>query len=169
MNTGKQLILSHSRIEQILERMAFQIVEQNLKESSLYLVGVWDKGYDLASILGGKLKKVSPLDVHLIKLEVDKIAPTQSEVILDRDRSELKDKVVILVDDVLNSGKTLAYSLRPFLSVDVRKIQVAVLVDRGYNRFPVKADYVGYTLSTTLKEHILVDMYNPNDISVFLQ
>ena len=70
----------------------------------------------------------------------------------------LKNKVVIIVDDVLNSGKTLIHSLRPFLEADVKKISTALLVDRDHKRYPVATDFVGLTLSTTTHEHIVADL-----------
>ena len=83
-------------------------------------------------------------------------------------REELKNKVVIVVDDVLNSGKTLIYSLRPFLDADMRKIRTVLLVDRDHKRYPVEADFVGITLSTTLQEHIRVDL-TPGNEAVYLE
>lgn len=150
-------ILSKSQSNLIISRLAFEIFENNYLETELVLAGIYDKGYLLAKQLEQELKKIKPtLSIIFVKINLDKFAPTQSEILIDTDINEIKGKSVILVDDVLNSGRTLAYSLKPFLSVEIKRIQIAVLVDRGHKSFPVSADFVGYTLSTTLKEHIEV-------------
>lgn len=150
-------ILSKSQSNLIISRLAFEIFENNYLETELVLAGIYDKGYLLAKQLEQELKKIKPtLSIIFVKINLDKFAPTQSEILIDTDINAIKGKSVILVDDVLNSGRTLAYSLKPFLSVEIKRIQIAVLVDRGHKSFPVSADFVGYTLSTTLKEHIEV-------------
>ena len=88
---------------------------------------------------------------------MDKSLSVQGNITLDTDKSLLKKKVIVLVDDVLNTGRALAYSLKPFLEIEIKKIQTAVIVDRQHQSFPISADYVGYSLATTLKEHIEVD------------
>ena len=70
----------------------------------------------------------------------------------------LTNKVVVMVDDVLNTGKTLAYSLKPFLDKKIKKIEVAVLVNRSHTAFPISPQYTGYELSTTMSDRILVKM-----------
>ena len=114
------------------------------------------------------LKKTFSLEVTLIEVNVDKEKPLQPVLSKDISAKQLKNKVVIVVDDVLNSGKTLMYSLRPFLEADVKKIRTVLLVNRDHKRYPVAADYVGLTLSTTLKEHISVEFATNND-AVYLQ
>jgi pyrimidine operon attenuation protein/uracil phosphoribosyltransferase len=114
------------------------------------------------------LKNICPIPTRLIKLEVDKENPTQVNMTPALSQEELRNKVVIVVDDVLNSGKTLMYSLRPFLYADMRKIRTVLLVDRDHKRYPVEADFVGITLSTTLQEHIRVDFTTGNE-AVYLE
>ena len=108
------------------------------------------------------------LKVSLIQIEVDKENPVNIVLTPALSRESLKDQIVIVVDDVLNSGKTLMYSLRPFLDADMRKIRTVLLVDRDHKRYPVEADFVGITLSTTLQEHIRVD-FTPGQEAVYLE
>lgn len=152
----KTLILNQKAVEQKVRRIAFEIYEQNFDEERIILAGVFDRGFWIAQMLQNELRRISPLEVTLMQINVDKLAPHQSSVQLNLDRAQLQGQVVIVVDDVLNTGRTLAYSLSPFIGVHVKKLQVAVVIDRAHRRFPISADYVGYTLSTTINEHIEV-------------
>jgi pyrimidine operon attenuation protein/uracil phosphoribosyltransferase len=148
-------ILTQKQTKQIIARLAFEIFENNYQEQHIVLAGIYDKGYLLSALLATELERIKPaLQIQKLKVSLDKLAPTQSTIDLDADLGLLKNKTIVLIDDVLNSGRTLAYSLKPFLSIEVKKIQVAVLVDRGHRSFPISADFIGYSLSTTLKEHI---------------
>ena len=152
----KTLILNQKAVEQKVRRIAFEIYEQNFDEERIILAGVFDRGFWIAQMLQNELRRISPLEVTLMQINVDKLAPHQSSVQLNLARAQLQGQVVIVVDDVLNTGRTLAYSLSPFIGVHVKKLQVAVVIDRAHRRFPISADYVGYTLSTTINEHIEV-------------
>lgn len=157
----KQLILSATQSKLIIKRLAFEIYENNYQEKEILLAGIYDKGYSLAEIFTKELQSIAPkLSVTLVKVELDKFSPTQSEIKLNVEASILRDKSIILVDDVLNSGRTLVYSLHPFLRTEIKRIQVAVLVDRGYKSFPIAPDFTGYALSTTMKEHVEVVFEN---------
>lgn len=164
-----QIILNSYQAKQIIKRLAFEIYEHNYLETELILAGIYDKGYMLAQLLLEELQSInSRIIFKLVKVELDKFSPTQSDITLDTSIDSLKNKCVVLVDDVLNSGRTFAYSLKPFLAIEIKKIQVAVLVDRGHKSFPVASDFVGYSLSTTLKEHIEVKFDN-NEVVVYLK
>ena len=102
-----------------------------------------------------------------MRIKLDKQSPLQTEVTLSP-TLPLDNRVIILADDVLNTGKTLAYSLKPFLSIPIKKLQVAVLVDRSHHRFPISADFVGYSLSTTINEHIHVELEDEASFGVYL-
>ena len=154
----KNLILDKEEILQKIRRIAFEIYENNFEEEALIIAGVYDKGYIISDILLKELQKIFPGELKLIKVSLDKFAPLQSEISLDISSDELHKKTIILTDDVLNTGRTLAYSLKPFLNAEIKKIQTVVLVDRGYKSFPVSADYVGYSLATTLKDHVEVNL-----------
>ena len=156
MNETKNIILNKQQVLQKIKRMAYQICEQNLKEKSVVLVGIYPQGYHLAALLVDELKQVAPFDILLAKLELDKQKPLSNEIKLDLPVQELDHKTIVLVDDVLNTGKTMAYSLKPFLNRNLKKLETAVLVNRSHKKFPISANYQGIELATTLSEHIVV-------------
>ena len=155
MTTTDNLILSKRQIQQKISRIAFEIYENNYLEKELYIAGI-PSGYKLARLLVGELKKISPFEITLLKIEFGKKNISEESIKVDHDPKELKGKVLILVDDVLHTGRTFMHSLRPFLNVDVKKIETVVLVDRSHKLFPISSDYTGYELSTTLNDHIEV-------------
>lgn len=151
------LILSDVKISRIIKRMAFEIHENNFDEREIVIVGVFDKGYQLAGLIKDQLAEIRKSGkLLLVRLDVNKLNPVAEEVKLDIDLKKLEGKAIILVDDVLNSGKTLAHSLSALLKVQVKKMEVAVLVNRSHKAFPVSAKYKGYELSTTIDEHVEV-------------
>lgn len=155
---AESIILSSADIALKTKRMAVQIIEQNLEANKIILAGIVQEGFKLAQILKSEIEKRSQIEVLLISVTLAKYQDSQPEVFLDNEISTLEEAVVILVDDVLNSGRTLAYALKPFLEIKLQKLQVAVLVNRAYSRFPIAPDYVGLSLATTMKEHILVKL-----------
>lgn len=163
----KNLILTKKQVQQLTKRIAYEMVEQNFKEKELVLAGIYDKGYAFAKLLQKELKTIASIEVKLVKVSLDKLAPSQSEVTLDTEVATLKNKVIIVVDDVLNTGRTVAYALKPFLNIKVKQIQTAFVVDRGYHSFPISADYVGLSMATTLKEHIEV-MLDTKEMGVYI-
>lgn len=152
------LILTEEQIDQKVKRIAFEIFENNFKEKEIILAGIYDKGYELAELLSGALKEIASFNVKLIAVKLDKSAPTQSNITLDCEEKDLLNKCIILIDDVLNTGRTIAYSLKPFLNIKVKKIETAVLVNRSHTQFPISCEYTGYKLSTTLNEHVDVQL-----------
>jgi pyrimidine operon attenuation protein/uracil phosphoribosyltransferase len=152
----KNLILTAGQVNQKIKRMAFEVYEHNFREKEVVFAGIEGQGYTLATLLAKQLEEISGIKVRVVKIGIDKSAPLHSEIQLDADPSSFKKKVVIVVDDVLNTGKTFAYALKPFLSVEVKKLEVAVLVNRSHSTFPIQPTYTGYGLSTTLTEHIEV-------------
>lgn len=167
MVSQKSLILKNKKVRQKLRRIAYEIHENNFDEKGLIIAGIHEKGYHLSKILYKELKSISSLDVKLVKILIDKEKPMKSEVQLDCDLDDCKGKTIIMVDDVLNTGKTFAYGMKPFLNIEVKKIEVVVLVNRSHTKFPVSSTYTGYELSTTLNDHIEVK-FEDEDISVYL-
>lgn len=163
------LILNAEQIRQKIRRIAFQIYETNFEESALLLAGITGEGYVLAQALAHELRQIAPFAVELCALHIDKAQTAQPVVTPERPLTGLADKVIIVIDDVLYTGRTLAFSLQPFLAVPVRKLQVAVLVDRNHPRYPVAADYKGYELSTTLTDHVEVVLSDENRLGVYLR
>lgn len=156
MTAEKSLVLDDGQVRQKIRRMAYQIYENNFSEKAIVLAGIDGQGYELALLLGKEMKTISSLDVVIARVILDKQAHEKSSVTLDVKLEDLRKKPIVLIDDVLNSGRTLAYGMKPFLSIEVKKIEVAVLVNRSHPRFPVQPNYTGYELSTTLMEHVEV-------------
>ncbi len=150
------LILTGKQIEQKINRIAYEIYENNHTEKEIIIAGIVDNGYILAKRIAAVLQKISTIKIVLTEVVVNKENPAIQEIKIPLSDKELKNKVIVLVDDVLNSGKTLIFGAKPFLSNSVKRLTTVVLVDRGHNRYPIKADFVGLSLSTTLQEHISV-------------
>lgn len=160
-------VLNHKQVGQKITRMAFEIYERNLHASGgMVVAGITGMGTILANLLATELRKISPLQVEEVEVLLDKQAVTATDVQLSSPIA-LKGKTIILVDDVLNTGKTLVYALKPFLEHEVEKMEIAVLVNRSHGLFPVKPDYTGFELATTFNEHIRVD-FSGNNYSVHL-
>lgn len=157
MPNNQVLILDKQQIAQKINRIAYQILEDNLDEKEIILAGIWDRGYKLALRLQTVLQKIADFKVTILRIDLEK---QNSKLVAKTDlpETEWKNKVVILVDDVLNSGKTLAYGLGVFLNTPHKKIRTVVLVDRSHKIFPIATDFVGLELATILKEHVDVVM-----------
>jgi pyrimidine operon attenuation protein / uracil phosphoribosyltransferase len=152
----KNLILDSAKVVQKIKRMAFEIYENNFKEKTIALAGIDGQGFVLAGLLAKEIESVSAIKVILLKVKLDKLNPRKQEVNLEGNIKELKSKCVILVDDVLNTGRTLAYSLDPLFEIELKKIEVAVLVNRSHPLYPIMPTYTGLELSTTLSDHVEV-------------
>ncbi len=155
MSSKKILILDKHQIQQKINRIAYQILEDNFDEKEIILAGVVSRGYRLAIRLEKILSKISTLKIKIVKLELNKDS-SKLESSIDVPITECENKVIILVDDVLNSGRTLAYGLGVFLNIPLKKLRSVVLIDRSHKNFPVATDFVGLELSTVLKEHVSV-------------
>lgn len=153
MADSRLLILDKKQIQQKINRMAYQILEDNINEKEVVLAGIWDRGYKLALRLKTILQEISEIKVTMLKIDLEKES-TRLTATTDLDPVKVKNKVVILVDDVLNSGKTLAYGFGVFLNTPHKKIRTVVLVDRSHKIYPVATDFVGLQMATVLKEHV---------------
>jgi pyrimidine operon attenuation protein / uracil phosphoribosyltransferase len=156
MTAEKTLILDARQVKQKIRRMAYEMYENHSKDKSIVVAGIDGQGYALAKLLCKELEEVSPLKTVLVKVLLNKTEPQQDIVYLDCDTKEVRKKAIIVVDDVLNTGRTLAYSLKPFLEVEVKQIETAVLVNRSHSSFPIWPKYTGYELATTIKDHVEV-------------
>ncbi|MDR2283923.1 MAG: phosphoribosyltransferase [Sphingobacterium sp.] len=156
MSTKKTLILNKQQIQQKSRRIAYQILEDNFEEKAVVLVGIADRGYIFAQRLQSILQEIAPeKEIELIKVNIEK-SKRNLEASTDQPVEMAKDKAVIIVDDVLNSGRTLAYALGAFINVPLKKMRTAVLIDRSHHKFPIFSDFYGVKLSTILKEHVEV-------------
>ena len=161
-------ILDKEQIRQKITRMAFEIYEHNFEETELVIVGIAPNGYVFAELLHQELQKISPFELSLHRLQLNKQAPKSQNLTLTPEAGNLQNKVIILADDVLNTGRTLAYSLPLFLDAQARKIEIATLIDRHHTLFPVAATYTGYSLATTLNEHIEVTFPEDGNFAAYL-
>jgi len=165
---AKTKILDTNQISRKLNRMAYEVYEKNFNEKELFLVGIDGNGYKVAERLEEILKKISGIKIRLSKITIDKDNPWTKDPKFDFKEKDYSNKSVIVIDDVLNSGKTLMYAIKPFLHEPVKRINVLVLVDRSHTRYPVKADFVGLSLSTTLQDHIEADFSKKGKETVYL-
>lgn len=146
-------ILSKEIAYQKIHRMAYEIVEQNVNEKQIILAGIKQNGSVIATALYQFLKEIFKGEIKIIEIKIDKKDPKNISL---SEKINFDNKVILVVDDVANSGKTLLYALRPFLDFYPKKIQTLVLVERSYKEFPVSPDYVGLSVSTASTEKIIV-------------
>lgn len=156
MEKQQSLIIDKQSVQQKITRIAYQILENNYKEKEIVLLGIRENGYLVAEKLKAALEKIKTIEVPLYEISLDKAKPSTKAINYNFDPAKLKNKTVILVDDVANTGKTTFYALSTLMDFPCKKIQIAVLIDREHKAFPVHSDYVGMSLSTTLKEHVEV-------------
>lgn len=166
MMAEKKYILNQSIADKKLRRMALEIVENNDGEKEIILAGIREKGFIVAQCIRDILAEISGLKTSILDISLDKRKP--AEVKLSKN-PDMNDRVVIIVDDVVNSGKTLTYALKPFLEYHPKKIQILVLVERTHTHFPVRPDYVGLSIATTLQENIIVEVEGMKVTGAYLQ
>lgn len=157
-----QIILSHLQIEQKINRLAHQILENTFEEEHFFIAGIAGNGSLLAKLLKDVISQHSDQKIELIEISMNKDKPLSSPIELSISDEKIDNSCIILVDDVLNSGKTMQYALGKLLEQPLRIIKTVALVDRKHRRYPIKADFVGLSLSTTLKEHVEVSLENGN-------
>ena len=158
----RHLILDQEQIKHKIRRIAYQIYESNMDEKEVIIAGIAKNGFELAKKIEKELKNISPLNTSLCKVEIDKKNPLGT-IKTSLKETEYQDKSIVLVDDVLNSGTTLIYGVRHFLEVPLKQFRTAVLVDRNHKKYPVKADFKGISLSTSLSETVKVIFEKNNE------
>ena len=159
--TTTNIILNNTQIEQKIRRIAYQIYESNSAEKELIIAGIVGNGFVLATRIVDVLKEISTLNVTICKVLINKKKPL-SAVTTSLNVEDYKNKPLVLVDDVLNSGTTLIYGIKHFLDVPLKRFKTAVLVNRNHKKYPVKADFKGISLSTSIKEHVHVEFKDNN-------
>jgi pyrimidine operon attenuation protein/uracil phosphoribosyltransferase len=152
---GRNYILTQEVAEKKLRRMVYEILENNAGESNLILAGIYENGIVLAEQIRQLLFEMNLIQTDLISVTLDKKNP--GKAVLSKPLP-FEDRVIIVIDDVSNTGRTMLYALQPFLDTHPKKIQSLVLVERTHKTFPVKPDYVGLSVATTLLEHIHVEV-----------
>lgn len=166
MAKKKNYILSKEIAEKKLRRMALEIIENNPDAKEIILAGIKESGSVVAKCIQKMLAEFSSVKTKLITILLDKKKPVKVE--LDK-KINLDNKVVIVIDDVANSGRTLLYALKPILEFHPKRIQTLVLLERSHNDFPVHPDYVGLSISTTLEEHIIVEVDREKVTGAYLE
>ncbi|MFM1894479.1 MAG: phosphoribosyltransferase family protein [Crocinitomicaceae bacterium] len=162
-----QVILQHAEIHQKITRLAYQLMEQCTDQTHIFIGGIQGNGYTLANELKQIIDANGWLTSTLFEIDLDKEEPWGRPITLSIPEEDLKHGYIILVDDVINSGKTMQYALMNFLKQATNSIKTLVLVDRMHRRFPIKADFVGMSLSTTLKNRVEVD-FSANEHLAYL-
>lgn len=163
----KTIILSNEQIQHKTKRIAYQIYESNINEKQVILAGIKENGFIFAKRIKEALEKISPIDVVLCEVIIDKKKPLET-ITTSIPASEYKNKSLILVDDVLNSGTTLIYAAKLFLEVPLKRFKTVVLVNRNHKKYPIKADFKGISLSTSMQEHICVE-FEGKEAQAFLE
>lgn len=148
-------IKTATQIQSSIRRIAYQIYENNIEENKLVIIGITPRGSDLARSIMQALEGFSDLIITFGELKMDKENPRNS-MECDLSHSELENQSIVIVDDVLNTGSTLIYAVQYFLHISVKQIKTAVMVNRNHKKFPIKADFKGISLSTSLNEHVTV-------------
>ena len=152
-------VLNHQQVADRIKRIAWQIYENNSKGGDLIVAGIAGRGFALATLITNTLKEISDLQFSLHRIELNKKNLLGSSISLNPEvEDDFSGKTIIVVDDVLNSGATLIYGVKYFLDYKVKEIKTVVLVDRNHKNFPVKADYKGLSLSTSMMEHVDVQI-----------
>lgn len=166
MTSAETIILTNTQIEQKIRRIAFQIYESNSNENEIIIAGIANNGYLFAEKIVEVLSKISTLKLVLCKVSIDKKNPI-TPITTSLKVNEYENKSLVLVDDVLNSGTTLIYGVKHFLDVPLKRFKTAVLVNRNHKKYPVKADFKGISLSTSIKEHVTVE-FKENETIAYL-
>lgn len=156
-------IVSHIEIQHKVKRIAYQIYEANVDETELILAGISGGGLLFAEKLKEILVQITTCNILLCEVQMNKKNPVESGVTTSLSEDEYRNKSIVLIDDVLNSGTTLIYGVHHFLNTPLKQLKTAVLVNRNHKKYPVKADYKGISLSTSLQEHVRVSFEKDND------
>jgi pyrimidine operon attenuation protein/uracil phosphoribosyltransferase len=164
---SKNIILTNQEIEHKIKRIAYQIYETFVDEEEIVIAGIAANGFTFAKKIALALETISPIKVSLCEVQINKQNP-QLPIQTSLSKEQYSNKGLVLVDDVLNSGTTLIYAVRHFIDVPLKKFKTAVLVDRNHKKYPVKADFKGISLSTSLLEHVQVVFDENNDSYAYL-
>ncbi len=156
----KNIVLDSNDIINKIRRISFEIIEKNIDEKEIYLIGILPNGKYLSQKINSFIIENSSINVNLHFIDIDKKNLSIKEISFESDADEIKDKVIVLVDDVMNSASTLMYSINEILKYQPKEIQVAVLIERYYKSFPITPNFRGLELSTSKSEHVQVDLGN---------
>ena len=162
-----QEILSSRDIKQKTERLAHQLIENTFEEETIFIGGIEGNGILLAESLAEIMRNHSDSKIVVFTIHINKSEPWSEPIRLSASKEDLKNAYIILVDDVFNSGKTMQFALVEILQFPTKAIKTVALVDRKHRRFPINANFVGLSLSTTLKDRVEVDL-TPGEEKAYL-
>ena len=165
--SNPDIILNHLQIRHKIKRLAWQVFENNMDEIELWIAGLDQRGMYIAQEIALELKKISNQKIQTLHISPGE-NQDHAEINMDFSSSELSGKVLILVDDVLNTGKTILNAMLPLWAAKPKSIQVMVLASRSHRLYPVRADYVGISMATTLQEHLHFNNDNVENLSLTL-
>ena len=151
-------VLNQAQIRQKTERIAFEILENAFEEETIFIAGIAGNGFILAERVAEQLKRITKQDIQLFSVQIQKDNPLDKRISLSIDDNALTDRMVVVIDDVINSGRTMIHAVRRLLENKINVLKVATLVNRTHRRYPVQADFVGLNISTTLKDNIIVEL-----------
>ena len=155
MTQIENIILDQKQIDHKIKRIAYQIYENNVSEKEVVIAGIFENGFIFAKKIKSVIEKISPIKVIMCKVVIDKKNPIEP-ITTSLESKIYKNKSLVLVDDVLHSGTTLIYGIKHFLQVPLKQFNTVVLVDRNHKKYPVKADFKGISLSTSINENVSV-------------
>ena len=161
-------ILDRPQIQQKLRRLAIEILENNFEEKSIVLAGINNKGTRFAKLLLEELESITSIKLSVIRIKLNPASPLSAPIEVDTPVETLKNKTIILIDDVANTGRTIFYACKPLMEILPKKLEVAVLVDRKHKTFPIHPKYVGMSLATTLKEDIDLRILDTDEWGLFM-
>ena len=165
MDQQETIILTKRQIDNKIKRIAYQVYETNANEESVVVAGIKENGFILAQKIKSAIEEIAPLQVLLCEVIIDKRQPT-NPISTSIPASEYQNKSILLVDDVLHSGTTLIYGVKHFLEVPLTQFKTAVLVDRNHKKYPIKVDFKGISLSTSINENVAVIFDNNNERAI---
>ena len=154
----KNIILNSDDISNKIRRIAFEIIENNIEQKYLYMIGLLPNGKYISEEINKIIRLNSDINTEIIYFEMDK-----KELSLKKDHEDfnfkiLKDQIVVFIDDVMNTGSTLIYAINQILPYKPKEVQIGVLIERNFNNFPVLPNYKGLQLSTSKNEHVKVEI-----------
>ena len=161
-------LLDQKQIQQKIKRLAIEILENNYKEKEIILAGINNNGMSFAQLLYKQLLPLTKSSIILTRISINPANPLDKDIEIELPLTDLNDKSIIIVDDVANTGRTIFYAIKPLLTILPKKVEVAVLIDRTHKSFPIKVDYLGMSLATTLRENIDVQIRDVKEQAVFL-
>jgi len=159
-------ILDKEQIEEKIKRISYEIYEENFDDKSIIICGIEKNGSIIAKRVIKELKSICNINIEFINISLNKKNPLNT-VAIKSSKINIKDKSIILIDDVSNTGKTLIYVIKELTKYEPKKINTAVLVNRDHTLFPIKINFIGLSLSTSIKSHIEVKLNN-NNIGAYL-